>query len=522
MLYAVAAGFTGWVKSTHRSLTINQSKPFVYGKILSVKEDFTMSYIKGNRNQLTLLPPAVEDYIAKDDPVRAYDAFVEALDFRKMGLPIDENQPGANTYWPKAMLKLLVYGYAYGIRSSRKLEQACRHNLSFIWLTEAIRPDYRTIARFRIDNKHVLKEVLRQCARMCLKLDLIEGNTLFMDGTKIKANASYDSTWSEKDCLRYEDTIAKNIERILGECEDADQREKDSPSLVRLKEELADQETLRSRVRAIAKELETSRQKNHNTTDPESFVSKADRGTDMYHNAQITVDGKHGLIVNTDIIDQNNDANQLSVQTAQAQEILEKKPFTVCADSGYHSIADIEKIDSDISVVVPSQSQVAKERRPNDGTKQFSKEAFTYNETNDQYLCPKGKVLKKTGLTVLNEKRYNVYKTSVYDCKQCVNLGVCAASDSYRKILRMENEKLQAQIAALYKSDAGQRIYKLRKQKAELPFAHIKHNMGFRQLLLRGIEKAKAEVSLCAIGYNITRMISLLGAAAMQDALRCA
>ena len=477
-----------------------------------------MAYIKGNRNQLMLLPPAVEDYIASDDPVRAYDIFVESLDFRKLGLVIDENLSGANPYWPKAMLKLLLYGYAYGIRSSRKMEQACCHNLSFIWLTENIKPDYRTIARFRIDNKHVLKEALRQCARMCLKLDLIEGNTLFVDGTKIKANASYDNSWSKEDCLRYEYAIAKNIERILGECEDTDNQENNAPSLVKLKEELSNQETLRVKIRAIAKELEISHQKNYNTTDPESFVSKADRGTDMYHNAQMIVDEKHGLIVDVDVIAQNNDANQLSVQTKQAEETLEKKPQITCADSGYHSIADMEKIDSDIKIVVPSQAQITKERHP-ERTKQFSKEAFVYNKTNDEYVCPQGKILKRTELKVVNKQHCIVYKANACDCKHCVNFYPCTTSHMGRKIIRLKNEKLQEQIAALYASNTGQQIYKLRKQKVELPFAHIKHNMGFRQLLLRGIEKAKAEISLCAISYNITRMISLLGVKKMQNVL---
>lgn len=193
-----------------------------------------MAYIKGNRNQTMLLPNTIDDYIAKDDPVRAYDAFVEALDCEALGLLIDENQPSANPYWPKAILKLLIYGYAYGIRSSRKLERACYHNLAFIWLTEDIKPDYRTIARFRIANKDILKNVLRQCAHMCLKLGLIEGNTLFADGTKIKANASLKNAWSKERLQKYEVKITENIERILAECEAADNAEANAGSLIKL------------------------------------------------------------------------------------------------------------------------------------------------------------------------------------------------------------------------------------------------------------------------------------------------
>lgn len=108
-----------------------------------------MAYITGDRNQIALLPVAVEDYISKDDPVRVYDAFIESLDFKRLEITIEPYKSGAHEYYPKTILKILVYDYSYGIRSSRKLERACYHNLSFIWLAGKVRPDYRTIARFR-------------------------------------------------------------------------------------------------------------------------------------------------------------------------------------------------------------------------------------------------------------------------------------------------------------------------------------------------------------------------------------
>ena len=168
-----------------------------------------MSYKTGNRNQATFLPACIEDYISKDDPVRAYDIFVESLDWSKLGIAIEENKAGANPYHPKAMLKLLIYGYAYGIRSSRKLERAGKHNLSFIWLTGNLQPDYRTIARFRRENAGALKNVLKQCVHMCLKLNLIEGNTLFIDGTKLKANASLKNTMTKQEYREYLEKVTK-------------------------------------------------------------------------------------------------------------------------------------------------------------------------------------------------------------------------------------------------------------------------------------------------------------------------
>ena len=139
-----------------------------------------MAFITGSRKQISFLSPKIEDYVGKEDPVRVYDAFIESIGLHEIGIIIDPCQAGALSFDPKAMLKLIVYGYSYGIRSSRKLERACYHNLSFMWLLSGILPDYRTIARFRSDNKEAIKRILKQNVKLCIKLGLIEGNTLFL------------------------------------------------------------------------------------------------------------------------------------------------------------------------------------------------------------------------------------------------------------------------------------------------------------------------------------------------------
>ena len=120
------------------------------------------------------------------------------------------------------MLKLLIYGYSYGVRSSRKLERETHYNFSFIWLTGGLKPDHKTIAEFRRKNKSALKKVLKQCARLCIKLDLIEGNTLFVDGSKIRSNASIKNSWTKQRCDRHLKKIDKRIKEILSERETAD------------------------------------------------------------------------------------------------------------------------------------------------------------------------------------------------------------------------------------------------------------------------------------------------------------
>jgi transposase len=440
--------------------------------------------------------------------VRAYDVFIETLDFNKLGIFIEENKSGANPYHPKAMLKLVVYGYAYGIRSSRKLERAAKHNLSFIWLTGNLQPDYRTIARFRRDNTNALKNVLKQCVHMCVKLNLIEGNTLFIDGSKIKANASLNNTMTEQEFKEQLEEITKNIERILAECERIDSAEEDKGSLVELSKELQNQEQLASKIKNVLKEFDIADKEKINLTDPDSVKSKGDRGTKMYHNAQITVDEKNGLIVSSDIVSQVNDSNQFKEQVEQAQKNLGKKVKTACADSGYSYTEDLKKVSSETVIVVPSQQQVQKEHGL---TKPFDKSAFKYDLEKDEYICPMGKRLRKVGGAPFDRTNCCLYQAHREDCHQCQHFGICTSSKQGRKLVRMTDEIFKEQLEKIYSSPEGQKTYKLRKEKAELPFAHIKHNMGFRQFLLRYTQGAKAEISLLATGFNINRMITLLG-----------
>ena len=105
-------------------------------------------YRTADRNQTTLMPPSVEDYVSQDNPVRAYDAFIEAMDLKDMGIQVEDDKVGNPCYHPRAMLKLFVYGTSYGVRSSRKLEREAVNNLSFIWLLGGLMPDHKTIAEF--------------------------------------------------------------------------------------------------------------------------------------------------------------------------------------------------------------------------------------------------------------------------------------------------------------------------------------------------------------------------------------
>ncbi|NQT70598.1 MAG: transposase, partial [Desulfobacteraceae bacterium] len=228
-----------------------------------------MAYRFGNRHQMVLLPQSIEEYVAADDPVRAYDAFVEALDFNALGIDINPHKVGNAQYDPKAMAKLLVYGYSYGVKSSRKLERETHHNLAFIWLMGGLKPDHKTIAEFRRKNKNSIQQVLKQCARMCIKLDLIAGNVLFVDGTKIRANASasrtHEKVWYQQQLKK----VDQRIEQLLQECEGVDQQEQQLDSFVTMDKKLSKTKALKITIQEVLSEFENSGRQKINQTDPD-------------------------------------------------------------------------------------------------------------------------------------------------------------------------------------------------------------------------------------------------------------
>ena len=459
----------------------------------------------GNRYQLSLLPPSVEDYVGNDHVVRAYDAFVDNLNWDELQIKASDDM-GRPKYDPKIMLKLLLYTYSYGVRGSRKIERECHNNLSYIWLTGGLTPDHKTIAEFRRQNKQALKNVFKQCVRFCIKCDLIAGNILFLDGTKIRANASIKNTYSKEKCVKSLSKIDKRIDELLNECEAIDQEEADQPSHVKLKKELSDKQALKNKVRNIMKELKTENKNSKNSTDPDCANMRSAQGTHAAHNVQQVVDDKNGLIVHVDTTGENNDSRQFADQIEQADETVNNKCKIACADAGYANTNELKKIDDkQIKVIVPSQKQ-ALHKKP----KPLNRDEFTYNSKNDQYICPEGHKLTYRGLN--KRKKAKVYHiTDPGLCRRCQHFGVCTKSVAGRKLARLINEEYKQKFENQYLEPWSQQIYKRRKEKAEHPFGHIKRNLKVDAFLLRGRDGTLAEMSLLATCFNITRTISLLG-----------
>lgn len=463
--------------------------------------------------QANMLPSSIEEYVSTDAPVRVYDAFVDALNFHELGISLEPSvHGGADEYYPKTMLKLLIYGYSYGIRSSRKLERACYDNLSFIWLTGDLKPDYRTISRFRSEYKDALKKVLKQCIRVCAKLDLIEGNVLFVDGSKFRANASINNTWDKERCEQYIKRIESQVDELIDQSEQIDKQEENEQALIQLKKQIHKKEQMVDKIKGVLTTLAAEKKDTINSTDADCVKAKSRQGTHAAYNVQSAVDGKHGLIIHAEAVSQSNDYNQLSRQVESSCAVLEKEPQHVCADAGYASVEDLKNISSKINIILPSHKQ-AQEENKRFPVKPFDKEHFSYNKDQDEYLCPCGKRLKFKAIPEPNKRRY---QADGEECRACSHFGdpakdKCTQSPNGRRIIRLSNEEFKEQLEANYKRPENQEIYKLRKQTVEHPFGHMKLNLGAGQFMLRGSSKINAEVSLLATCFNIARMITIIG-----------
>lgn len=465
-----------------------------------------MAYRYGNRYQMQLMPQSIEDYVSEDNPVRAYDAFVDALDFQEIGIDINPAKVGNSEYDPRSMLKLLVYGYSYGVKSSRKLERECHHNMSFIWLMGGLKPDHKTIAEFRRRHKAALKKILRQCARMCIKLDLIAGNILFVDGTKIRANAGRNSSHDKGYYKELLSSLDNRIEQLLAECEVTDESEEDVSSYVSMDKELAKSQTLKDRIKTILDSFESSNSEKINQTDPDSAIMHSPQGSHSSYNIQSVVDDENGLIMHVEAVNETSDVKQFARQIEQANELLEEPCKAACADAGYSDTAELEKIDDQgIKVIVPSQRQAL-----HDDEGPFSKSHFIYNQSQDCYICPAGHRLRHSYTNKKNGKRqYRMEDKKV--CHRCQYFGICTNSKRGRNIIRLRNEETKLKLEAQYEEADSQDIYNRRKMRVEHPFGHIKRNLKTDCFMLRRRDGVNAEISILATCFNLARMITIFG-----------
>src|SRR5271170_1123001 len=474
-----------------------------------------MTYITGHdRSQLLLLPEAVDDYVGSGNPVRFIEAFVDGLDLVAAGFARVHAKPtGRPGYAPADLLKLYIYGYLNRVRSSRRLEAETHRNIEVIWLLRHLKPDFKTIADFRSDNRNAFRLVFRQFVLLCRDLDLFGRELLAVDGTRIKAVNNKDRNFTRASLAKFIELADAKLKDYLQRLDqgDATEAKTGGARVKNLAEKIAAVRERRTRCKEMLAELDRTGEDQISLTDPDSRAMAAHTRVAVGYNVQIAVDVKHKLLVEQQVTNQVVDMGLLTQTAEPAKEILGVETIAVVADKGYFKIEDIEACEkAGIEAYVPRP-----QRGPSVRAGLYRKDEFQYDPASDSYVCPAGQRLHPYSSSLLRGLKKINYVNKLA-CDDCAIRSRCTGS-RFRTVSRLENEavldRMQARLAR--RPDVLDR----RRESVEHPFGSIKQWMNQGAFLMRGLEKVRAEFSLTALVYNLRRVLNIVGMEKLMEAV---
>ena len=475
-------------------------------------------FVEGeDRTQSTLFPERLDDYIAQDNPVRAIEAFVEALDLKALGF--ERYQPllmGRPAYDPATLLKLYIYCYLNRVPSSRRMERETHRNVEVMWLTRRLMPDHKTISDFRKDNGKAITGACREFVGVCRRLELFSQAVVAIDGSKFKAVNNRDRNFTEAKMKTRQERLEKSIARYLSELDEVDRADVALPEakVEGLKDKLAKLEQEMARLKALEKQMLAQPDKQLSLTDPDSRSMKTRGQGIVGYNVQVAVEAENHLIVAHEVTNEGSDRSQLGPMAEQARAEMDTEELEVVSDRGYYTGTQIVACeDAGITTFVPKPLTSA-------GSKAgwFTKQDFVYEVEHDRYRCPAGEYLAWRFDSVDRELKVKVYNAPVSTCRGCSMGALCRKGTHQRRIRRAEHEDIVD--AMLARLEAEPEKMALRRQTVEHPFGTLKAWMGATHFLTKTLPKVRTEMSLQVLAYNMLRVMNLLGAGALIEAMR--
>ena len=472
-----------------------------------------MGHVNGqSRYQTTLFPEVLDEVVAADDPVRVIDAFVDALDLAELGFSrVVTEEMGRPCYAPGDLLKLYIYGYLHRVRASRRLQAEAARNVQVMWLLNRLVPSFKTIADFRKDHAKAIVGVCRAFIRFCRDQSLFGAELLAIDGTKIAAVASRKQVVTPKRIEKMNAAIDRKIVEYLAAMDAAD-REDRRPEEMSRTDVVAAVEALKAqklRLQRQAEELAERGLKQLVVTEREAKLMRTPHGHAVAYNTQIAVDAEHKLIVAFDLTNEGNDHRQLYPMARQAKDAVGADAVTVVADTGYSNGEHGALCEQEgITAIVPRPETVNPK-----GKQYFNRDQFAYDPAADSWRCPAGETLGlyKTSHT----QRKKEYTTKA--CGNCPLKSQCTEA-ARRVIVRHFDENAREAMHGRAMADPA--WMKLRREIAEHPFGTMKWLMAHPRFLVRGLRKAKAELALGVLSYNLKRLLNILAVPALLQALQ--
>jgi transposase len=475
-------------------------------------------FVEGaDRAQSTLLPECLDDWVDESNPVRFIDAFVDGLDLKALGFAgVDPSDTGRPAYHASVHLKLYVYGYLNRVHSSRRLEREAGRNLEVMWLLQRLAPDFKTIADFRKDNGPAIKKVCARFIEVCRKLDLLKTASVAIDGSKFKAVNNRDKNFTKAKVERRRKQLEESVSRYLSQLDTADLQEQTEAitlKTIRLKDKLEKLHSEMAKLDAMEKQMLASPDEQISLTDPDSrSMATSGRGSGVVgYNVQVATETEHHLIIAHEVTNVGSDRSQLAKVAKAAKEVLQVDKLEAVADRGYYHGEEIKACaDASITVTLPKPltSGAKSEGR-------FGKQDFAYLADEDVYRCPAGEKLRYYYTNEENRQKLRNYWTNA--CRHCALKPRCTSATP-RRIKRWEHEHVLE--AVQERLDRNPDAMRTRREVVEHPFGTIKMRMGATHFLMKTLPKVATEMALAVLGYNLTRVINIVGVARMMEAVR--
>jgi len=452
---------------------------------------------------------------------------------------------GCSSYHPRLLLKLLVYGYLSNQYSSRKIEQATRQNIHFMWLSAMSYPDHNTINRFRSDRLNgVLKEIFSQVVLLLVEQGTITLKEAYLDGTKIEANANrYTFVWG-RSISKSKERIKKQLDELWSYAESVAREELENNEPDNF--ERIDQESVLKTIESIDKALKgkqvdkkvkqklnyarknwpenlkkyeqqektLGKRNSYSKTDPDATFMRMKE--DHMLNGQLKpgynwqISTQNQYILGYTIHQSATDTNTLPMHLESLKANLGRMPETLVADAGYGSEENYEFLENnDVEAFVKYQ-YFHKEQCKKWKDDPYRTDNLPYDANNDSYTCPMGQKMNFTGEKVrITDNGFSQVKKlyQAQDCNGCPVREACNKSKGNKKIeINPRLSYYKSIIRERLTSERGRKYRSQRPVDVEAVFGIIKGNRNYRKFLLRGLEKVEIEVGLLALSHNLSKI----------------
>ena len=476
-----------------------------------------------DRNQMQFF--SLEEHVPQDSNARVIEAFVNSVDVEKLGFIIKgKSFEGRPAFDPNLLCKLYLYGYLNGIRSSRKLDRACKVNVELWWLLYNQKPGYKTIADFRKNNAVGFRNLFEYFREFCLNMNLYGREVIALDGSKFRGQNSMKNNYNQKKIDKQFDYLAQQYEEYAKELDRNDDYDADDKIIKKLDKRMAKYDQLQD-------QLDASDQTQVSTTDPDARALPLRMGiVQVGYNLQSAVDAKHKLIAEFDIINKNDNRAlaPMALKTKQAFNLNHNDRLTVLADKGYHTGDQLNQChQNNISTLVAAPRK--RKQKDNSKPEHLTKENFIFDKKANTYTCPEGHTLKyqntynrkKKGLPI--GAPFDRYKMDWDTCTKCPQFDQCVSKgNKARKVGRYIDRVLTDDAVLKNKRMVSRRkkLYRQRQDIVEHPFGTIKRQWGYDYTLMKTIPKVITEFSIITLCYNIRRVMSILSVKELKLALK--